>query len=341
MQSRSEYGSMGLNLDNRVNRWDGEAVSNVLVTGAAGYIGLAVGQRLLRAGYRVYGLVRSDVDAEALRARGIAPVLGDLDDEAVLRSGVRNMHAVVDTASADHADATNAFLDALAGTGARYIRTSGTGVYTDLAHGGENPIVFTEETPHQPVDVVAKRYETDLAVAAATDLGLHPVVIRPSMIYGDGGSEQLPLLIRTAIRTNTSLYLGSGENRWGNVFLADVAEAYLLALENAPPGRIYNLASGENRIRDIAEAIATLTGAEARSCTPETAFSAFGRRWVEVALSSNSRVDSALARTELHWEPKGPSLLDELTRGSYRRLWSHKGDPHDHAINTDRRVTAQ
>jgi hypothetical protein len=49
-----------------------------------------------------------------------------------------------------------------------------------------------------------------------------------------------------------------------------------------------------------------------------------------VALSSNSRVDSGKARAELGWSPVGPSLLDELTVGSYRRLWAGKGDPHDH-----------
>ncbi len=50
--------------------------------------------------------------------------------------------------------------------------------------------------------------------------------------------------------------------------------------------------------------------------------------WVDVALSSNSRVCSSRALDELGWTPRGPELLDDLEFGSYKRLWSHKGDPH-------------
>jgi len=41
-------------------------------------------------------------------------------------------------------------------------------------------------------------------------------------------------------------------------------------------------------------------------------------------MASNSRVDSARARTELGWSPRGPSLLDDLARGSYRRVWAFR-----------------
>jgi NAD(P)-dependent dehydrogenase (short-subunit alcohol dehydrogenase family) len=53
---------------------------SVVVTGASSGIGLASALRLARAGWRVYGGVRSDADAEALRARGIEPVQLDVTD---------------------------------------------------------------------------------------------------------------------------------------------------------------------------------------------------------------------------------------------------------------------
>jgi len=303
----------------------------VLVTGAVGYIGQAVAQRLLVAGYEVSGLARSESGVRALRARGIAPVQGDLDDVALLADAAAAVDVVVDTATADHADSTAAFLAALAGTDKTYVRTSGTGVYTDLGAGEHSDALHTEATPHTPAPVVAIRYESDLAVQAASGSGIRAIVIRPSMIYGDGASEQLPLLIRNAIIHRRSIYVGSGANRWSNVYLPDLAEAYLLAIEKAPAGSIYNIGSGEATMADIAQAVATLVGVdEAESTNPEEAYEVFGRRWVEVALSSNSRVDSRLARDELGWNPLGPALLDDLTTGSYKRIWAHKGDPHDH-----------
>ncbi|WP_422758088.1 NAD-dependent epimerase/dehydratase family protein [Paenarthrobacter sp. C1] len=304
---------------------------HIFVTGATGYIGQAVSQRFLQAGHSVSGLVRSESGAKALRARGINPVLGGLDDATTLREAALAADAVVDTATADHADSTQVFLSALEGTGKKFIRTSGTGVYTDLAQGELNQTVFTEDVVHDPAEIVATRYSTDQAVTEASGRGIHTVVLRPSMIFGDGASEQLPLLIRQAITSGRSLYVGRGDNRWSNVYISDLAEAYLLALENAPAGSVYNLASGEARMGDIAETIARLVGLEsAESCPPEVAYEALGQRWVDVAISSNSRVDSAKARAELNWNPVGPDLLDDLGTGSYKRIWAYKGDPHDH-----------
>lgn len=306
-------------------------ISTVLVTGASGYIGQAVSTRLQVAGYQVVGLVRTAAAGRGLAARGVAPLIGSLEDAATLTAAIRFADAVIDAASADHADATRVVLEALAGTGKSYVRTSGTGVYTDLGHGTQSSHVYTEDDPFTPAEVVATRVGTDREVLAASARGIRTIVIRPSMIYGDGASEQLPLLIRQALVSRRSLYVGAGENRWSNVYLADLAEVYLLALQKAPSGSVYNIAAGEARMRDIAEAIAVLLGLDgAESCDPETAYEAFGQRWVDVALSSNSRVDSTRARNELGWSPIGPAILDELVSGSYRRLWAHKGDPHDH-----------
>ena len=305
-------------------------VKTVFITGATGYLGQAVAARMQRGGRTVYGLARSESGAQRLAAHGVRPVFGSLDDVDILIREARSADAVVDTASADHAPSTRALLDALAGSEKKYIRTSGTGVYTDLAHGEAGETVYTEDSDHTPAPVVATRNASDLSVLLAAERGVHSVVIRPPMVFGDGASEQLPLLIRQAIRSGKSLYVGAGENRWSNAYIADVAEAYSLALEKAPPGSLYNLAAGEARMRDIAEAVAVLTGVgSAESCTPETAYAVFGKRWVDVALASNSRVDASKARRELGWNPQGPGLLDDLTTGSYRRVWADKADPHD------------
>lgn len=302
---------------------------HLFITGASGYLGQAIAQRLLRAGHHVSGLVRSDAAAKSVSAQGITPVIGGLDDVASLDLSAYD--GIIDTATADHAPSTEAFIAALAGTGRTFIRTSGTGVYTDLAGGVASERVYREDDEFTPAEVVAARYRSDELVLSAKNHGVRSIVIRPAMVYGDGASEQLPLLLRHALSTGRSIFAEPGENRWGNVYLYDLAELYLLALEKAPAGSVYNIASGECELREIADGIGRVLGQGAGvSVSLDTARATLGARWVDVALASNSRVDSTLARTELGWNPAGPSLLEDLVHGSYKRIWASKGDPHDH-----------
>jgi NAD(P)-dependent dehydrogenase (short-subunit alcohol dehydrogenase family) len=55
-------------------------VRSVVVTGASSGIGLASALRLARAGWRVYGGVRTSTDADALRAHGVHPLELDVTD---------------------------------------------------------------------------------------------------------------------------------------------------------------------------------------------------------------------------------------------------------------------
>lgn len=297
----------------------------VLITGATGYIGRAVAQRLLTAGHDVTGLVRNELGVRTLTTAGIEPVHGALDDADSLRAAVEGADSVIETASADHAESTTALLKAIAGTGRRFIRTSGTGIYTDLAGGEPTGIVHTEDDGYRPIPPLAPRYSLDVMVQEAAQAGDDTVVLRPTMIYGYGGSEQLPMMLRASLRDGVSRYLGRGLNRYGNVYLDDLADAYLLALEHAPAGSVYNLATDECDFRRIAEAIANLFGfGGAVSATEEEFAQALGPL-PAAGLGSNSRVDSTRARTELGWAPQGPALLDELVHGSYRRIWGPKG----------------
>jgi nucleoside-diphosphate-sugar epimerase len=296
----------------------------VLVTGATGYLGRAVAQRLLTAGHAVTGLVRDDLGIRTLALSGIDPVLGDLGDSNSLRAAAEGVDAVIETASADNAASVVALLEIIAGTGKRFIRTSGTGIYTDMAGGEPSDTVHTEDDGYTPIPEVGSRYQSDMLTLAAAQGGDHTVVLRPSMVYGYSGSEQLPVLLRAALRDGVSRYTGRGLNRYGNVYLDDLAQAYLLALEHAPAGSVYNLAADECEMRQIAAGVARLLGIDgAVSMSLETAVEAFGPRSA-VSMASNSRVDSAKARTELGWSPQGPSLVDDLTQGSYRRVWAFR-----------------
>jgi NAD(P)-dependent dehydrogenase (short-subunit alcohol dehydrogenase family) len=64
---------------------------SVLVTGASSGIGLASALRLSRAGWRVYGGVRTDADAAALRERHVQPVELDVTDAPQIAAAAKSI----------------------------------------------------------------------------------------------------------------------------------------------------------------------------------------------------------------------------------------------------------
>jgi len=292
----------------------------IFITGATGYIGGSLAQRLIADGHEVSGLVRSAARADEARARGIEAVPGTLDDGAVLAGAARAADAVIDAASADHAASTEALLAALAESGKTLLRTSGTSIVGSRARGQRVDDVFDEDTPFTPSPGRALRVALDRKVRAAD--GLRGVVVCPSLIYGRGHgfnpqSIQLPWLIALARKRGVPLHIGPGENRWSNVHIDDLVELYLLALDKAPAGAFYFAENGENSMREVCAAIGRMLGQDGRtqSMTVEEAAAEWGEGPANDTMGSNSRVRARRARDELGWTPAAPSLIEEIERG--------------------------
>ena len=74
----------------------------IFLTGATGYIGGSVGERLMQMGHEVTGLVRTPEGARELSKRGMRTVSGTLDDAVAISAAAREAEAVIDTAEANH-----------------------------------------------------------------------------------------------------------------------------------------------------------------------------------------------------------------------------------------------
>lgn len=294
---------------------------SVLVTSSTGYLGFAIALRLHAAGHETFGLTDTVTGTKVLEATGITPILGTLEDGETIRNIAQLVDAVVDVSG--HLSAAKLFLATLEGTGKRYIRNSTSRVYAEASPGSLSRIVHKEGKTVSPNRGFAEILETDSRVQQAAERNIHTTVLRPSIPYGGAGGPVIGGLIKRALTTGRSLYVGAGANMQSHVYLADLAESFALALEKAPSGSLYNIAAGESSLLEIAQDIAGILGyQDAQSCTMDAAYKAYGVQFVDDVLASNCRVDATKARIELGWKPKGPGLRDELRDGSYALMWS-------------------
>jgi nucleoside-diphosphate-sugar epimerase len=298
----------------------------IFVTGATGYIGGSVAAGLLSAGHEVRGLVRSEARAAQARGKDIDPLIGALEDGELLAEAAREADAVVNAANADHRGAAEAMLAALAGSGKLFLHTSGSSIVGSRAGGEPSDEVYDETTPLHPSPARAARVALNRDILAAGGSGVRAVILCPSLIYGMGRgvnphSMQVPWLISLARKHGVAKHIGSGGNIWSNVHIDDLVALYLLAMEKAPAGAFYFAENGENSMREVCRAINRMMGVGAgpESMTVDEAAAEWGEGPANDTMASNSRVRALRARQDLGWEPKAPSLIEEIEHGCYAR----------------------
>ena len=296
----------------------------VFITGATGYIGGSLAMKLVAAGHKVLGLVRSDDKAAKLKAAGIEPVLGTLADFAVIQAAARRADASVNTANSDDSFVAKALIDALAGSDKPLIHTSGSSVVADLAAGEYSEKVFNEDTPFEPLPERMLRVAIDKQILLAAQSKIRSVVIRPTLIYGRGHglnphSMQLPHLIELAQKFGVARHVGRGLNIWSHVHIDDVVDLYMLALEKAPACSLFFAENGQASWKTMASSIGRILGFGPQ--TQDWPVDEAVRDWGASAITSygsNSRVNATKARRMLGWKPSGRPLIDEIEHGCYR-----------------------
>jgi nucleoside-diphosphate-sugar epimerase len=285
----------------------------IFLTGANGFIGGAVAAALIAGGHSVRGLVRDAAKADAVAAHGIDPVIGSLDDAALLKQQATASDGVVNAANSGHRGAVEALIAGLAGSDKPLVHTSGTSIVADRALGEPSDRIFQEDTPIAPLPERVERVAIDRRVLGAQ--GIRAIVLCNSMIYGNAigvaaQSVQVPVLAQQARASGVARYIGRGLNRWSNVHLADVGELYALAVAKAPAGSFFYVENGEEALGEIAQAVASRLGlGAAQPWPPEQAFEAWGKEKATFSLGSNSRTRGSRAK-ELGWRPQHRSITE-------------------------------
>lgn len=297
----------------------------IFLTGATGYVGSVIAEKLKGKGYKVSGLARNDAAEAKLSGKNIETVRGEISDFEVLKSAARDADAIFHTAFSHNFDnyddavkldreVIKTFGEALADSNKPLIVTSSSAVLGDTrSNEADEDYPFAENSSRR------LRGEAERDVLQLSSKGIRSIVLRlPLFVYGRAGSSFVPFVINQAKKENSANYVESGEQKVSAVHVEDAADLYLLALETSTGKGLYNVSAETFSMRDLSKSVAHLLDVKTKSITAEKAREQFGKMFE--FLSINNQMSAEKAVRDLHWSPKDfHSITDEIENGSYRK----------------------
>lgn len=300
----------------------------ILITGATGFIGSAVRDGLLRAGY----LVRGAASASSRIPRSESPesaglewvVLHDRSTERETNDALRGVNVVVHLAARVHVmidraidplqefrrvnvDWTDRLARSAAGQGVRrFVYLSSVKV-----NGEQTLLPFTEQDPPKPQDPygVSKWEAEQVLVRVSTQTGLETVVVRPPLVYGPGVRGNF-LQLLNLLRRGIPLPLASIHNQRSLVYLGNLVDAISRCIRDPrAAGRTYFVCDGEDLstpelVRRLGMAMGTHVSLW--PCPAALLYwmgPAAGKRGMIDRLVASLQVSSSKIETELDWRP--------------------------------------
>ena len=265
----------------------------------------------LRARYRIYALTHSPERATALRAQGLLPIIGDLDDPASLHGLAGIAHDVLHCAPPPNRGArdtrTAHLIAALAKAKSlpqHFVYISTTGVYGDCAGDW-----IDETRPLRPQTARAQRRvdaERRLREWGCRS-GVRICILRAPGIYS---AERLPL---QRLREGTPALTADQDAYTNHIHAEDLARMAVAALSFGSPGRLYN-ASDDSALKmgDYFDLVADRYGLPR---PPRVSRDEAGQRIAPALLSfmgESRRLSNRRVKRELRFKLRYPTVRDGL-----------------------------
>ncbi len=246
----------------------------VLITGATGFVGSHLAERLVAEGACVRLLVRDPRKLlPALRDR-VDVVRGDLLQPECFAAATRGCDLVFHVAAwlgqpnrrevayAINVTATQQLAEAARSAGVRrLISTSSVAVYGPVLAG-----VVDETWPHSAVYLYSETKSLGERAAFATMTDRFAItIIRPAEVYGPRGGSWTTLPVKLAQRGVPSL-IGGGHGFAHPVYVENLVDAYLLAAQrDAASGEAFTICDVDVPWREFYGRYAAMAGKRARS----------------------------------------------------------------------------
>lgn len=290
----------------------------VLVTGATGFVGHALGGSLDDQGHQVIPAVRqkAGLDDEV--------VVGDIDGQTDWTAALTGCDGVVHLAARVHV------MDDTAEDPLALYRETNTEATLNLARqavrAGVKRFVFIStikvngegrDAPYRETDIAApedayaiSKWEAEQGLRQiAADTGLEVVILRPPLVYGPGVKANFQRLIHI-VKRGWPLPLGAIRNRRSLLYLGNFVDAIRLCVEHpAAAGQTFLLDDGEPvSTPELIRAVAHAVGRPAHLLAMpvwmlEAAGTLLGKRAAVARLTGSLFVDSSAIRSRLGWRP--------------------------------------
>jgi nucleoside-diphosphate-sugar epimerase len=223
--------------------------SNVLVTGAAGVMGARLVSRLCRAGHRVRALVLpGDKLRERLVPLGCEIREGDVSDSATLAGLCTGIDTVYHLAAVIISHELGAF--------ERINRQGTKNLVAEARDSGVEHFVYVSSAsvtyPRRTPYAESKLAGEYLVKAAAP--GMAYTIVRPTLVYEQGGGQELMMFLDYLRRFPVVPFIGEGRAIKRPVWSEDVVDGLVrLAGNRCAWGKTYNFSGAEQiSMRELA-----------------------------------------------------------------------------------------
>lgn len=257
---------------------------NFLITGAAGFLGSGLANRLAREGHQVRGLDDLSTGDPQSLSPDVLFTRGDVNDRPKLWTLLQDVDCVYHLAArvlvaesvlypreynSVNVGGTVSLMEAMRDVGVRRVVLISSGaVYGDQ---GEQPLSESASPdPHSPYAV--SKLAAEYYVRTIGDLwGIETVSLRVFNAYGPGQQlppshpPVIPNFLRQAVRGGTLVVHGDGSQTRDYVFVDDVVNAMVAAASAPNVDRlVINIGSGnETSVSSLVNLILTITGRKA------------------------------------------------------------------------------
>ena len=246
----------------------------IFVTGATGFIGQKLARRLADEGNQVVALIRTKAKSKDLEHEKLSFVEGDLFNLTALEIGRRKAHQVYhlaafasvwakdNTFAKVNINGTINILDTAKKMKVKKILvTSTAGVIGPAIDGPVN-----EESQRKVdffTDYERTKYESELKIKEYVSQGQHVVIVNPTRVYGPGPlnvSNSVTKLIKQYTEGKWKFIPGDGMSTGNYVYVEDVIEGHILAMEKGVAGERYLLGGEDASYYELFDKIAEVGG---------------------------------------------------------------------------------